>query len=450
MSVSPLALLGARADAGRPLRVGLIGVDAHGALFLAQARRVPGLHVLGVADAAPERARATLLQVGWPEERFGAESLGGALASGATHVGDDAAALVAAHGLDIIIEASDSPAAGIAHTLLALDYGRHVIMANLAADALAGPILARRAAAAGVIYSLGYGATPALLAEQVAWARSCGLTVVCAGASAPHVPPHHIATPDAALAQQDLAPELAAQDEQTRRVAAIDETRLALTMASAANACELDPQPDGLRFPPCGVEHLAATCKPERDGGSLAFSGTLEVVSSLRRDGSPVPGDLGGGVFVTVAAPDAYLARRLAEAGLRVDSSGRYAALYRPHALAGAELLISVLRVGLRGEATGLPLSWRGDAVALARRDIEAGEQIEVGANISGALRPASASLSGGLLPVGLAQSLAMRRAVSAGAAVTWDDVEYEPTNPTVRMRKLMERTFAGAARERA
>ena len=64
----------ARRDAGKPLRVGLIGAGKFGSMFLAQARRTPGLHLLGVADLDPARARAALARVGWPAEQISARS----------------------------------------------------------------------------------------------------------------------------------------------------------------------------------------------------------------------------------------------------------------------------------------------------------------------------------------------------------------------------------------
>ena len=46
-----------RAEQGRPFRVGLIGAGKFGAMFLAQAPRIPGLHVVGVADLSVSRAK---------------------------------------------------------------------------------------------------------------------------------------------------------------------------------------------------------------------------------------------------------------------------------------------------------------------------------------------------------------------------------------------------------
>ncbi len=442
-----LTMLAARAAEGRPLRVGLIGAGKFGTMFLAQARRVNDLHVLGIADIAPQRARAALLRAGWPEAQFSAASLGEALASGATHVGDDAGALIAANGLDVIVEATGVPAAGIAHALLAIDFGRHIVMVNVEADALAGPLLAQRAAAAGLVYSLAYGDQPALIAEQVAWARSCGFTVVCAGKGTRYLPAYHQSTPATVWEHYGFTPEQVAKGDFNPQMfnSFLDGTKSAIEMAAVANACDLTPQPDGLRFPPCGVDDLPHICRPTEHGGQLAHSGTVEVVSSLERDGRPVYRDLRWGVFVTIEAPDSYVERCFSEYGLNTDSSGRYTALYRPYHLIGLELTVSVLRVGLRGEATGTPNAFRGDAVAIAKADLPADSVLdgEGGATVYGQLLPASASLAHGALPIGLAHGVQLRRPIAAGAILRWDDVTYETTNPTVRIRRLMERTFA-------
>ncbi len=447
MSGELLSLLAARAEAGRPLRIGLIGAGKFGTMFLAQARRVPGLHVLGIADLAPERARGALLRAGWPEARFAAASLAEALATGATYVGDDASALIAADGLDLVVEATGVPAAGVAHCLLAIDYGRHIVMVNVETDALAGPILARRAAEAGLVYSLAYGDQPALIAELVEWARAAGFEVVCAGKGTKYLPIYHQSTPDTVWTHYGFSPEQVARGGFNPQMfnSFLDGTKSAIEMAAVANACGLTPQPEGLRFPPCGVDDLPHICRPAAEGGQLAHAGTVEVVSSLERDGRPVYRDLRWGVYVTFAAPDEYVRQCFAEYGLLTDASGRYTALYRPYHLIGLELTVSVLRVGLRGEPTGRPAAFRGDVAAVAKRDLAAGEHLdgEGGYTVYGALVPAASALQRGLLPIGLAHGLTLRHAIPAGQALCWDDVSYEPTNPTVRMRRLMERTFA-------
>src|SRR6201986_4277108 len=175
------AKLRARAEAGKPVRVGLIGAGKFGSMFLAQAPRTVGLHVMAIADLAPARAQEALRRVGWTPEASQARSFAEAKASGTTFVTDDAEAMIAADGIEVVIDATGSPAAGIRHALLCCQHRRHIVMVNVEADVLAGPLLARRAAEAGILYSMAAGDQPALIAEIVDWARTIGLDVVCAG-----------------------------------------------------------------------------------------------------------------------------------------------------------------------------------------------------------------------------------------------------------------------------
>jgi len=319
-------------------------------------------------------------------------------------------------------------------------------MVNVEADALAGPLLAAKAHKAGVVYSLAYGDQPALIAEQVDWARACGFDVVAAGKGTKYLPLYHQSTPDTVWPHYGLTPEQAKQGGMNPQMfnSFLDGTKSAIEMAAVANATGLTPAPDGLAFPPCGVDDLPRVLRPGSDGGTLDHKGQVEVVSSLERDGKPVFRDLRWGVYVVFEAPSEYVKRCFAEYGLVTDPSGRYAALYKPFHLIGLELGISVASAGLRGEATGAPTGFRGDAVATAKRDLKEGEMLdgEGGFTVWGKLMPATDSLRLGGLPIGLAHHVKLRRAVKAGASLTWNDVAMDETNDAVRIRREMEAQF--------
>ncbi|MDH3414633.1 MAG: SAF domain-containing protein, partial [Gammaproteobacteria bacterium] len=197
----------------------------------------------------------------------------------------------------------------------------------------------------------------------------------------------------------------------------------------------------GLAFPPCSVDALAEVLKPVSAGGILERSGTVEVVSSLERDGREIPQDLRWGVYVTFEAPSDYAARCFKEYGLVTDKSGRYSSLYRRYHLIGLELGISVASVVLRHEATGQPRHFNADVVATAKRDLEAGERLdgEGGQTVWGRLMQAKASLELGGLPIGLASGVRLKQRILQGEPVRWQDVEIDDAAQAVRVRRELE-----------
>ena len=427
------SLLAVRVDAGNPVRVGLIGAGKFGSMFLAQVPSIAGLDVALIADRDVDRAKAACRAVGWDAGRIAGTQFSDA--------GRDACI---DERVEVVIEATGDPAAGIAHAIAAIEAGKHIVMVNVEADALAGPLLARKARAANVVYSLAYGDQPALIAEMVDWARSAGFTVAAAGKGTKYLPAYHTVTPDGVWQHYGLTAEEAKRAGMNSQMfnSFLDGTKSAIEMAAVANACELDVPHDGLGFPPCGADELAQVLRPKALGGVIENDGMVEVVSSLKRDGRPVARDLRWGVYVVFKANNDYAAACFKQYGLPTDATGRYAAMYKPFHLIGLELSISVLNVALRGEPTGSCRAWRGDAVAVAKRALQSGEMLdgEGGYTVYAKLIPAARSLALGALPIGLAHHVKLVRDVAAGEFLTSADVALDGTSQAVRIRRDMER----------
>jgi len=446
-------LLEERASEKRPVRVVLVGAGKFGSMYLAQARRTPGLQILAVADLAPDRARAALGRVGWAPERFAARSLDAAARDGSTCITDDALRAIAHPATEVVIDATGSPAAGITHVTWCCEHRKHVVMVNVEADALAGPLLARRAREAGIVYSLAYGDQPALICELVDWARAAGFAVVAAGKGTKYLPAYHASTPQTVWGHYGFTDEMVAKGDFNAQMfnSFLDGTKSGIEMTAVANATGLTPAPEGLAFPPCGVDDLPRVLRPRSAGGTLHHAGQVEVISSLERDGSAVFRDLRWGVYVTFAAGHEYVRRCFQEYGIVTDASGEYAAMYKPSHLIGLELGISVASVALRREPTGAATGWRGDCVATAKRALRAGEMLdgEGGYTVWGKLMTAGDSAAKRALPIGLAHKVKLKRDLAQGATVSWDDVEYDASSQAVKVRREMEKVFANADERR-
>ena len=290
------------------------------------------MHVAAVADLDIVRARSQLKSAGWPGERYDASSQADAHKKRTTFVTDNTEALIVDPQIEVIIEATGVPGAGIAHALKAIANGKHIVMVNVEADAVAGPLLALRARAAGVVYSLAWGDQPALICEQVDWARTAGFKVICAGKGTRYEPHYHKSNPDNVWDILDKYLNISDRKSINPKMfnSFVDGTKSGIEMTAVCNATGLVPQSSGLGFPPATRFELADICKPKSDGGTLERAGVTEVTSSVYRDGHDVPHHLALGTYVVFEGDTEYARRCFKEYAMLPDKTGKYAALYRP------------------------------------------------------------------------------------------------------------------------
>ncbi len=444
-------LLQKRAEENNPIRVGVIGAGKFSSMFLSQARLTPGLQIVGIADLDPDKALQALAKTGWDTARTTMTDSPGAINDAARHrriaLTGDAKALIDAD-CQIIMEITGNPEAGTNHAVRAIEAGRHVVMVNVEADCLLGPELARLAHRQGVVYSMAYGDQPALIAEQLDWARTVGFEVVCAGKGTRYQPEYHYSTPETVWGYYGFSEEQVGSGDYNAQMfnSFLDGSKSAIEMCAVANGSGLVPQRAGLQFPSVDISELAEVLKPVSDGGILEQDGTVEVIASEWRDGTPVPADLRWGVYVVFRAPTPYVARCFQEYGMKTDSSGNYAALYRPYHFIGLELGISVASIALRGEPTGCSRDFVADVAACAKKDLQPGDTLdgEGGYTVFGKLLQARDSLSRGALPLGLSGRARITVPVVKGEVLTYDHVEIDHNSMAYTLRKQLERSMIG------
>lgn len=431
---------------GRPITVGLIGAGKFGTMYIHQAGRTPGVHLVGIADLSPARAIENLKRVGWPEEKYGATSLDNAIEHRTTFLTDDWQALVNHPKIDIIAECTGNPIAAVEHCLAAFKAGKPVINVTVEADAFCGPILAHKAREAGVLYSLAYGDQPALACDLVDWARACGFSVVAAGRGHKWLPKYRQSTPETVWDHWGLSAEQAARGGLNPKMfnAFLDGSKPAIESAAIANATGLQAPSDGLSFPPGSIDDIPTLMRPRAEGGILEKKGQVEVVSCLKLDGTPIPYDIRKGVWVCFEGDTEYLRNCFEEYNVVTDPSGRYMTSYKKWHLIGLELGISVASMVLRGEPTGVARSFNADVAAMAKRDLKPGDTLdgEGGYTVSGKLVPAAASIAKKYLPLGLAHNVKLLRPVAKDSCVTWDDVAIDENVSAFRIRKEQDALY--------
>lgn len=432
-----------REEHGDPLRVGVIGAGKFGTMFLAQALRIPGVHVVGVADLRIDVAKSNMIYSGWPVERLEASCLDTARKTGATHIGEDARALIRHEGVDIIVECTGNPVDAVDHALASFAAGKHVISATVEADAVCGAALVARAKAAGVIYSQAYGDQPAMTVELVDWARTCGFEVAAAGRGHKWKPEYRFSTPETIWDYWGISAAKAARGRLNPKMfnSFLDGTKPAIESAAISNATGLNAPTQGLSYPPGAIDDIATLMRPRTEGGVLEEAGMVEVISSFAQDGTMIPNDIRQGVWVVVKATSDYVKNCFEEYMVSTDDSGLYYCNFKRFHLIGLELGLSVGSVGIRKEATGTSKEFRSDVVAVSKKDMKAGEILdgEGGYCVAGQLRPSRISVPMRALPLGLTGEIRLIRDVPVDTVLTYDDVEIDESLNAVKLRRECE-----------
>jgi predicted homoserine dehydrogenase-like protein len=432
--------LAAREREGRPIRVGVVGAGRFGSMIVCQLAAMRGMRPSVVADLDVARARAALAHGGVAaDEVVEADRPSRAnpvIVRGGSAVTADAAVLIDSD-VDVVVDATGSPDAASATALAAIARGRHVVMVTVEADVLAGAVLRRAADRAGVVYSAAYGDQPSLIVELYDWAAALGFEVIAAGKGTKYLPAYRRGVPDDVWDRYGM-PEAARAGLNPKMYNSFtDGTKSAIEMAAVANMTGLRPDVRGMHFPPAGTDRLADVLKPREDGGILEHRGVVEVVSSVDRDGRPVPHDLRWGVYVVFTSPRPYVRAAFREYGLAVDTTGHYAAFYRPYHLVGLELPLSAARAVLDGTPTGAPGRVPCAAVvSAAKRALRPGDVLdgEGGATVYGLADGAAAAKRERLLPIGLSHGARLLRPVPEDGLVRLDDVTLDTGTPLFRL----------------
>jgi predicted homoserine dehydrogenase-like protein len=432
--------------AGTPVRVGLIGAGQFGASLISQGGAIPGFRVVAVCDVKPERGVEAFAGAGVPRESIRVcetrADAAAAIEAGRWVVVPDGR-LLAELPLEIVVEATGDPEVGAANAVAAIDAGKHLVMVTKEADSVIGPLLARRAAAAGRIVTPVDGDQPSLTIGLKSWAELLGLKVVAAGKASEY---DFVWDPRAAtvtsthgsVAVPGFMSLWEFGDRHPARVLA-DRGRIleALPQRTVpdytelcviANHTGLVPDRPDLHAAVARTVEVADIYSPRVDGGVLGREGVLDVFNCLRR---PDELSFAGGVFVVVECGHRPTWEVLREKGIPTSRSGRHALLWNPQHLLGLEAPLSILgacRLGVScGTAQPRPVC---DVVARTRRAFKAGEQLAIEGNrhaiegLDPLLLGAAPVRSGQPVPYYMLPGVRLRSDVPAGATLCAEHVE--------------------------
>jgi predicted homoserine dehydrogenase-like protein len=447
------------------VRTLLTGAGEYGFSFVAQSRRTPGLTVSAIYARKVERGVAAFRHAGLPEDAVKiCETLAeakAALGAGKAVVSSDALMLMELP-IDLVVEATGAPEAAAVHAETALRNGKHVAMVSKEADSVIGPLLHRRAQAAGLVYTPVDGDQPSLLMQLVVWARVIGLEVLCAGKSSEYDfvydPAAKRATSlDRSIEACDLDAlwEFGPRDVRSvvearaRALAAIPQHTVPdlVEMGIVANACGLSVDTPAFHAPILRTSEIADVLVPTSMGGILGRGGVVDVVNLLRR---PDEASFAGGVFVVVRCEDKQTWEVLRAKGHVVSRSGEAAMIYRPSHLLGVESATTVFAAVLQGRSSGPDdVQPRFDVVGRTTKPLATGTQLAATGHhheidgVEGLLVPARRAAGANPLPFYMMANNTLVRDVPAGSNITADMVAPPKDSRLWALRRELEEAFA-------
>ncbi len=421
-----------RAEAGRPVRIGIIGSGEMGTDLVTQGMLMPGIEVAAIATRRPWTARQAI-SIAYGDEFRAAEADTQSKVSTAIEAGRIAITsvetMVTNPLIDVIIDATGKPGVAADYDLMAMEHGKHLVMMNVEADVTIGAYLKREADRLGVVYTVGAGDEPSSCMELIEFATALGLKVVSAG-KGKNNPLDHDAVPD------DWREEAERRNMNPRMlVEFVDGSKTMVEMAAIANATGLVPDRPGMHGPNAGRDDLARVLIPRADGGVLSKKGVVDY--TIGKGVAP-------GVFVVVEATHPRVIERMDD--LHVGK-GPYYAFHRPYHLTSLEVPLSCARAVLYGKADMVPLPRPvAEVCALAKRDLVPGETFDaIGETCYRSwTMTAGEAAAARAVPVGLLEGGKVLKPVKKGELLTADNAAPDTSTRLWALRKKQEEMIAG------
>jgi predicted homoserine dehydrogenase-like protein len=421
-----------RAADGNPIRVGMIGVGFIGRACATQlVNQVPGIALVAIANRTPSKAVDAWAVAGRPDavETDTQDALEDAIRAGRPVVTSDATLLCNSGQIDVILELTGAITYGAEVALAAFAGGKHFVTMNAELDATAGPIMRKKAAEAGVIYTVGDGDQPAVQMNLYRFVQTMGLQPLVCGNIKGMLDLYR--TPET---QKGFAAQWGQTPEMVTSFA--DGTKISFEQAIVANATGMCVAERGMSGPEYRdqIDGLVDFYDVDR---LKALGGVVDYALGA----TPSPGVY---VFAAHDDPRHHIYLDYAKLG-----KGPLYSFYIPYHLYHFEVPISIARVALFGDtvlATDGPI--RVEVVATAKRDLKAGEVIDGlgGFMTYGECENVWVSGPEDLLPMGVAEGCRLVRDVPKDTAIRRADVTLPEGRLIDRLRAEQDAAFPAPA----
>ncbi|KKB85303.1 homoserine dehydrogenase [Devosia limi DSM 17137] len=420
--------LAARAETGKPIRVGVIGSGEMGTDLVTQMSLMTGIEISAIATRRPHTALAAMT-IAYGDDSHGRQADSPAQAKAAIEAGKiaitSAETLVTTDTIDVVIDATGKPGVAADYCLTAMEHGKHLVMMNVEADVTIGPYLKAQADRLGVVYSVGAGDEPSSCMELIEFVSALGLPIVAAG-KGKNNPLKHDAVPD------DYREEAERRNMNPRMlVEFIDGSKTMVEMCAIANATGLVPDVPGMHGPKVDRDDMAKVLIPKADGGILNRMGVVDFT---------VGKGVAPGVFVIVKAEHPRIIERMDDLHI---GHGPYYSFFRPYHLTSLEVPLTCARIMLHGKPDMVPLANPvAEVCAVAKRDLTVGERYDaIGETCYRSYTmTVTDSRAARAVPVGLLEGGVVTAPVKKGELLTTANSAPDTTTRLFALRQLQDK----------
>jgi predicted homoserine dehydrogenase-like protein len=400
-----------RESNGQVIRVGIIGAGATGrAIALQLGTPVPGMRLVAIANRTRAHAERAYREAGitqWAHVDSAREA-DASIRKAVPVMTENPSVLILCDAIDLLVEVTGSiePAARV--TLDAIANGKPVVLVNAELDSLIGPILKRKADAAGVVLTHTDGDEPGVAMTLVRYLRTLGLRTVAAGNIKGMV--DYYRNPDT---QREFA---GRNDQDVRKVTSFaDSTKLSMETTVLANATGFHVGRRGMYGPACSYVREIANRLPAEQ---LLATGLVDYTVGA----SPHTG-----AFVVIHEENPLKKTQLAYYKL---GDGPFYVFYTPFHLPHLQIASTIGRAIVLADATVAPIGGPVcEVVAVAKRDLKAGERLDgIGGYCTyGLIDNCPTARAAASLPIGLSEGRVLRRDIARDSVISFHDVEAVP-----------------------
>jgi len=418
------------AKENRDIKVAVVGTGKMGKGLVNQMSRIEGMMPALVINRNVSKAIDALISSGIAKEDIvvsnSLKKINYSLEKGRYVAAEYMELAAEANIIDAVVDATGVPEVGAKLSLQAIYNRKHIIMLNVEADSVVGPILYRKAKEAGVVYTGSAGDEPGAVMELYDFATGIGFEVLAVG-KGKNNPIDLEANPDT-VREKALASGL----KPRMLTGFIDGTNTMIEMTCMANATGFVPDIRGGHGIESDIDGLTRYFSLKEEGGILNRYGIVDYVRGI----AP-------GVFLIFTTKLEEIHKQLEY--LNMGQGPNYC-LYRPYHLTSLETPITIFDACFYNKSSIAPVKGAvAETIAIAKKDLKAGERLDRigGYTVLGSIEEYKVAKEKNLVPIGLIdENTKVTRDVKKGELLTYDMLEMDTETAIYSLRALQDKVI--------